>query len=313
MGESSKKDIEEGPFDAVHQLLSGQSFNRMTMNQKLDLYFIDSSLMPLMVQENYLKSRATTPRTVYDPAYGAGSNFMTLAWAAADSISQADGVDALIRGYNQEWSLAPLHAMFSTVRPAYFCSGNLSGRIDFASWLGQNSKQQKYQRLAKELAQHLYLHTRANRLTTCLDYAPTMASVLMNRLRAADVNAGVDEAIKFLDGYALSKEDVEPLLDLVLDPNCNLTAYGKLPAPTKSAFTRRYNQGTHMLPYSMGTTVPVKRVKTDVLAEDFDEENELEEEPAAEQDDQDDDISKDKMIKAKKGPATKGKAAPKKK
>lgn len=248
LAQASKKDIEEGPFDALHALLSGQSFNRMTLNQKIDIYFIDSGLMPLMVQENYLKSRATSPRTVFDRNYGGnGANFMTLAWAAADSISKADEVDALIRGYNQEWSLAPLHAIHSCVRPAYFCSGNLSGRVDFAGWLGQNSKQQKYLRILKELTQHLYLHTRANKLTLCMDYAPVMALTLMSRLQKSS-EGGIEEAIKFLDDYSIAKEDVEPLLEIVLDPLFNSQAYAKLPTTTKSSFTRKYNQGSHMLP-----------------------------------------------------------------
>lgn len=295
LGQASKKDIEEGPFDALHSLLSGQSFNRLTLNQKIDLYFVDNGLMPLMVQENYLKSRANSPRTIYDPIYGGSGDFMTLAWSAADSISKSDQVDSLIRGYNQEWSLAPLHAIHSCVRPAYFCSGNLSGRVDFASWLGQNSKQQKYLRILKELTQHLYLHTRANKLTLCMDYAPTMATILMNRLQSAET---IEKAIQFLDDYSISKEDVEPLLEIVLDPSCNSQAYSKLPSTIKSAFTRKYNQGNHMLPYALGTSVPVRKIKTDIKAEDAEgeEDDEIEELSV---DAEDEDVTKDKMIKSK--------------
>lgn len=301
LAQNSKKDIEEGPFDAVHSLLSGHGFARMTLNQKIDTYFIDSGLMPLMVQENYLKSRATSPRTVYDRNYGGnGANFMTLAWAAADSISKGDEVDALIRGYNQEWSLAPLHAIHSCVRPAYFCSGNLGGRVDFAAWLGQNSKQQKYLRILKELTQHLYLHTRANKLTLCMDYAPVMAVTLMNRLQ--DSAEGIDQAIRFLDEYSIAKEDVEPLLEIVLDPAFNAQAYAKLPTATKSAFTRKYNQGSHLLPYALGASVPIRKIKTDIKTgdeegDDGEEENNGEDNDAG--DGEDEDVSKDKMIKSK--------------
>ena len=51
---------------------------------------------------------------------------------------------ALIRGYNQEWSLAPSSRNSFLCPSGVFLFGNLSGRVDFASWLGQNSKQQKY-------------------------------------------------------------------------------------------------------------------------------------------------------------------------
>lgn len=297
LGSASKKDIDEGPFDALHSLLSGQSFTRMSLNQKIDLYFVDSGLMPLMVHENYLKSRANNPRTVYENgAPVTNASFMTLAWAAADSISQSDQVDGLIRGYNQEWSLAPLHAVHSCVRPAYFCSGNLSGRVDFASWLGQNSKQQKYLRILKELTQHLYLHTRANKLTLCMDYAPTIASILMSKLS----NSQIDEAIKFLDDYQIAKEDVEPLLEIVLDPSCNSQAYSKLSAGTKSSFTRKYNQGSHLLPYALGASVPVRKIQSDVIANGEEGEEDLEVEgDAGESIVDSEDVSKDKMIKSK--------------
>lgn len=310
LGQSSKKDIEEGPFDALHSLLSGQSFNRMTLNQKIDLYFVDNGLMPLMVQENYLKSRATTVRTVYDRKYGGKeANFMTLTWAAADSISKADEVDSLIRGFNQEWSLAPLHAIHSCVRPAYFCSGNLNGRVDFASWLGQNSKQQKYLRILKELTQHLYLHTRANKLTLCMDYAPTMAAALMNNLQSAE---NIEKAIKFLDDYSIAKEDVEPLLEIVLDPSCNAAAYAKLPTATKSAFTRKYNQGSHMLPYALGTSAPVRKIQTDIKTGDEELEGDDAEVPEDSANGDEEDVSKDKMIKSKAAKSTTAAKAPSK-
>ncbi len=298
LANASKKDIEEGPFDALHSLLSGQSHSRLSVNQKIDLYFVDNGLMPLMMQENYLKSRATTARTVYDPVYGSTSpSFMTLAWAAADSISQSDSVDALIRGYNQEWSLAPLHAIHSCVRPAYFCAGNLSGRVDFAAWLGQNSKQNKYLRILKELTQHLYLNTRANKLTLCLDYAPVLAAKIISNLQSGA--EGIDKAIAFMDEYAMAKEDVEPLLELVMDPNYDVKAYGRLPTPTKTAFTRKYNQGSHMLPYALGTAAPVKRVKVDVAINEADDgEEELEADIITDNEDQED-VTKDKNIKMK--------------
>lgn len=47
---SHKKDLELGPFDAVHKLLG--SFGRMSMLERIECYFVDSSLVPLMVHVN---------------------------------------------------------------------------------------------------------------------------------------------------------------------------------------------------------------------------------------------------------------------
>lgn len=41
------------PFDSARKLLNR---NGMTIRERLDCFFVDSNLMPLMIQENYLSS-----------------------------------------------------------------------------------------------------------------------------------------------------------------------------------------------------------------------------------------------------------------
>lgn len=43
-------------FDATRKLLNRLSLNNMTVRDKLDCFFIDSDLVPLMVHQNYLGS-----------------------------------------------------------------------------------------------------------------------------------------------------------------------------------------------------------------------------------------------------------------
>ena len=125
------------------------------------------------------------------------------------------------------------------------------------------------------------------------------AKIISNLQTGAE---GIDKAIAFMDTYAIAKEDVEPLLELVLDPNFNASAYSKLPTPTKTAFTRKYNQGSHMLPYALGTAAPVKRVKVDVAIDEGagdGEEVEADIITDTEEGADDEDVSKDKNIKMK--------------
>jgi len=42
------------PFTACMKLMSSKDFKRMDFNEQLSLFFIDISLMPLLVFENYL-------------------------------------------------------------------------------------------------------------------------------------------------------------------------------------------------------------------------------------------------------------------
>jgi replication factor C subunit 1 len=119
-----------------------------------------------------------------------------------------------------------------------------------------------------------------------------------------------------MDEYAIAKEDIEPLLEIVIDPNFDVKAYSRLPTPTKTAFTRKYNQGNHMLPYALGTAAPVKRIKVDVAVNGTDEgdEESLEADIISDAEEGEEgetqDLSKDKNIKMK--PASKAKRGGKK-
>lgn len=278
----------------------------MSLNQKIDQYFVDSSLVPLMVHENYLKCRANTPREVL-ALNGAKANFMDLCAAAADSISLSDRVDSLIRGSNQEWSLAPLHATMTSVIPAYYVHGVMGGRVDFAGWLGQNSKTGKHQRLLTDLTKHVFLHTQAGRGELRLDYFSLFAKALVSPMTSAGAD-GIDKVISFMDAYSISREDVDNVLDICLNPKFNSAAFAKISTAIRSAFTRRYNQGVHRLPYSIGgpASSAVKRINVEIEAGG----------PGAEDDDviladddpaeDSDELGKDKMIKAKGNKAATG-------
>jgi len=49
------------PFDACRKLLTTSEGARMSFRQRLELYFVDYSLMGLLVQQNYLKSVERKP------------------------------------------------------------------------------------------------------------------------------------------------------------------------------------------------------------------------------------------------------------
>lgn len=99
---------------------------RETLGDKIELYFHDFSFVPLFVQENYLKFEPARLRQVSN-AREKSIKHLRLMDKAASSISDADLVDALIHGPEQHWSLMPLHAVTSTVRPASFLYGNGGG------------------------------------------------------------------------------------------------------------------------------------------------------------------------------------------
>ncbi|RKP19960.1 DNA replication factor C, large subunit [Rozella allomycis CSF55] len=279
----NKKNVEFSLFDLTGQLFSHQS---KSISDRLELYFYDYSFVPLMIQENYIKSFTSS-----DPLEN------TL--KAADSIADADIVDGMIHGTTQNWSLAPLHGILSSVKPCHHIKGRLQGRLDFSSWLGMNSKSLKYQRILKDLALHLSLNVSADSSQLRLVYLQALSSKLYSQLLNFN---NVEETIKILDDYYLTKEDFDVLPEFLLRPAPTLSTQ------MKSSLTRTYNKSIHKTPYSLYTTskkaLPVEKkslIDDEAENEDVDE---IEDESISENED----VSKDKMFQQKKS-----KAKPKKK
>lgn len=66
----------------------------MSLNDKLDIYFQDHSMMPLFVQQNYLSGTFSKASNMSGP--DAILKKLELASKAADAISDGDLVDGLI-------------------------------------------------------------------------------------------------------------------------------------------------------------------------------------------------------------------------
>lgn len=47
---TSLKEVELGPLDAVNKLFNATEYQKLSLDAKLDLYFIDPSFVPLFIQ-----------------------------------------------------------------------------------------------------------------------------------------------------------------------------------------------------------------------------------------------------------------------
>lgn len=303
-----EKEIILKPFDIVGRLLSGATFapnSGMSLQNKMELYFHDHDFAPLMVQENYL---STVPARAGSTPGGS----LALAAKAAESISDGDLVDRTIHGSQQQWSLMPLHAVLSSVRPASFVAGQGRGRFNFTAYLGNNSKAGKYSRLLQEIQAHARLALWADKNELRQQYLPTMTSRLAEPLLQNGA-AGVDEVMQFMDTYYLTKEDWEVIMELGVGRLSYEQRAKNLPTAVKSGFTRQYNAASHPVPYmrqDLSAPVAVKAERPDI--EDVIEDDV---EPEAADDDDakstEPDVTKDKYIKVAKPKATKKAAASK--
>jgi replication factor C subunit 1 len=183
MGTIAGKDFEMGPFEIVRRFLSGYEFRKESINDLLNLYFYDTSLIPLMIHENYL--HVVQPHLVPGTLNAKQKNLrhLELISLTADALSMSDMVDQRIRR-EQEWGLSPSYAVFSCLLPGYFMNGAMAGRIDFPSWLGNYSKEAKGQRLLRELHLHMRLRVSADRQELRNSYIPTLRTELVKPLIA---------------------------------------------------------------------------------------------------------------------------------
>ena len=218
MAKAWEKHVILKPWDIVSKIMRPQMFaesSKTTLNEKTELYFNDHEFSYLMLQENYLKSVPS----LLSNHNGKERNlkYLELAEKAASSISDGDLVDRMIHGSQQQWSLMPLHAIFSFVKPASYMYGNFNTQVGFASWLGQNSKAGKLSRYVKEIQGHMRLRTSADRNEIRQQYLPALWDQTIGKMIGVGKDA-VPEIIDFMDSYYLTREDYEAIMELGVGP-----------------------------------------------------------------------------------------------
>lgn len=237
MSKAWEKSIVLKPWDICQKMLAGGLFSpasKSTLNDKIELYFNDHEFSYLMIQENYLRTKPSVIGQYKDNKREQNLKLLEMMDQAAESISDGDLVDRMIHGPQQHWSLMPTHAVFSTVRPASFVSGQLLGS-NFTTWLGNNSKYSKLGRYIREIHSHMRLKASGDHNEIRQQYLPVLWTQLINRL-ADEGKESVEEVIELMDSYFLTREDFDSIKELGVGPQ-NEEAVS-IDTQTKTTFTR---------------------------------------------------------------------------
>ncbi|KAI0788071.1 replication factor RFC1 C terminal domain-containing protein [Fomes fomentarius] len=311
------------PFGVLNKMLGPQMFSptsRETLGDKIELYFHDPSFVPLFMQENYLKTTPSKLRNIDGPEKML--KHLELMDKAAQSLSDGDLVDSLIHGPNQYWSLMPLHAVCSTVRPASMLYGMGAGyggpnAMQFPQWLGQNSKQNKLSRQLTDVQARMRLKVSGDKSEIRQSYLPALFPHLVQPLMESGVSV-VDETIDFMDEYFLTRDDWDTIIELGVGDNHETVVTKKISTATKTAFTKKYKARDHPVAFHKAEALgkAPKKIAAAGPAPDLEEAFDVDDEvPEAEEDEKeeiDDKPENDSLIKApkQKGNATgsKGKA-----
>lgn len=236
MSKAWEKHVVLKPWDICHKLLGSGMFapsSKATLNDKIELYFNDHEFSYLMIQENYLNTKPSLVGQLSGKE--ARLKALQLIDQAAESISDGDLVDRMIHGSQQQWSLMPVHGVFSAVRPASFAAGSMSGQTAFTQWLGNNSKQGKLTRYVKEIQSHMRLRSSGDRHEIRQQYLPVLWTQMIKRLEKEGKEC-VDDVIELMDSYFLTREDFDFMMELGLGPQEQDSI--KIETQTKAAFTR---------------------------------------------------------------------------
>ncbi|KAF9764925.1 Replication factor C subunit 1 [Nosema granulosis] len=218
----TRKTLAKNTFDVAAEV-----FQRRSLSEKIDLYFEDYSIIPLFVQENYIKMSFENLSDMYE---------------STESISSGDIVEKMIRGANQEWSLAPLHGFFSVVVPTH--KKILHKRIDFPLWLGQNSKSKKHLRYIQETKTHSSTHIDSGIFSFRLFDVNLIFTEFINSLRKENVKEALNQLVE-LD---LLKDDLINLSEVIIG---GVQSFKEIKTKTKGELTRTYKKIRRNLPYSI--------------------------------------------------------------
>lgn len=195
------KILRQSPFEACQSILLGSSHGNMTEQERYNSFFIDYSLVPLLIQQNYIES----VKTGIFRSQLSDCDKMDMLAKAADSVSDINLIEAKVSGMDGHWELLPSVAMMC-VRTGSLTKGGLFP--SFPAWFGKNSSTSKKARLVRELVHHTALTVNQNFQSMRLEYIPYLRTRLLKAFQQSQGDAnGITNLMEILDSYGLSRDD----------------------------------------------------------------------------------------------------------
>ncbi|CAF3436423.1 unnamed protein product [Rotaria sp. Silwood1] len=291
-----EKTINTNPFELCRISFSDE-FREKSLTDKSDIFFYDYQLMPLLIQENYLQCQPHLSTINKQKRTLSDIEHLNLISKAADSICLGDVCSQMIFSKNENWSLLPYQAIFSTVAPCSYIRGHLRGMVNFSSYFGQRSRANKNERLLSEIEKHICLKiTSTNKQQFNLDYLSYLNQALISPLKTLKQDKGIEQCISLLDDYYLNRDDFQTIIELNTWSKTGRNQYEQLDTQTKSLLTRNYNKTNHRTPYAI---IDMKKFKKSKGLMDDESDDEQQEETILTNDNN---IEEDAMIKPAKKP-----------
>mmetsp|Transcript_39917 Transcript_39917/g.100275 ORF Transcript_39917/g.100275 Transcript_39917/m.100275 type:complete len:592 (+) Transcript_39917:103-1878(+) len=155
-GKETQKDTQNmlNPFDACERLFKSRGSKLPPLDKRLDMFYLDAEMMPLMVQENYLRP--------FEKRRRGGEDETSLAARASELIAIGDMMSG-------SWEVQSSSAIMSSIYPAFLTADESFTRPAFPIWLQKKAPAAKAERLVSEMHSKL----RAITTTTSKEFATT--------------------------------------------------------------------------------------------------------------------------------------------
>jgi len=217
------------PFDAILKMLTKQESNKMNLEKKLNLFFVDFEMMPLLAQENYL--------TPYNASMSVDD--ITKASLSSEYISIGDCITTVMRT-NNSWELLPNVGLFSCVAPSSLSAGFIK-YAKFPQWLGQNSSMRKTCRQTRELMSAMAGKISIPRESLIHDALPTILGEIILRIKM-NIEDRIQEAINLMNYFNITINHFKENMMELCTKSIYVKQYNDLPPSNKANFTKIYNR-----------------------------------------------------------------------
>ncbi|CAF1092558.1 unnamed protein product [Adineta steineri] len=192
-----EKALSTSPFDACMKMFSLSNLNLI---DKTNLYFHDSSLVPLLIQDNYI-------RVV--PSITTQRQRLELISKVADSLTIGD-ICSKLNFINGNRSLIGYQAMFSGVIPTTLLHGSLNS-VQFPAWFNFIQQQKTTDRRIIELETHCSLKSMTiDRNEFNLDYLPIFNCLFNSYLQKSKFKT----CVELMKNYYLNPDDLQMILTI---------------------------------------------------------------------------------------------------
>jgi len=182
------------------------SLSNLNLIDKTNLYFHDFSLVPLLIQDNYLR---VVPSITAERKPIGTQQRMELISKAADSLAIGD-ICSKLNFFNGSRSLMGYQSMFSGAIPTTYLHGSLNV-VQFPAWFGLIQQQKSNDRLLIELETHCSLKTKTiDRNEFNLDYLPILNFLFNKYLQ----NKILKNCIELMNNYYFNQDDLQMIFNI---------------------------------------------------------------------------------------------------